>query len=362
MTPRPNALRIGVFALAGLALLVVATASIFGARVFADSERAVLHFQGSIYGLQGGAPVIFRGVRLGSVVSIGLTAGAQPGVVEIPVVVELDSELVASLAGSAPATGTPAPRPLNALIARGLRGQLATQSLLTGLLYVDLDLQPDVARPTATATSGLSAVPGAAGPLTEIPTTATPLQTLQAQLEGIDLGRLAQDVSELAASTSRFVASPELRRTLDDLAQTAASLRAVSATLERRAAPLADGAQRTLAQAGQAASQAGAAAAEIGRAASQAGATAARAGRTLDQADALVAAGPPVLASVQRAADELARTATALREATAADAPVMQSTERTLADVARAARAVRELSELLERQPEALLRGRVNAP
>lgn len=359
MTPRPNALRIGVFALAGLALLVVATASIFGARVFADSERAVLHFKGSIYGLQGGAPVIFRGVRLGSVVSIGLTAGAQPGVVEIPVVVELDSELVANLAGSAPATGTPAPRPLNALIARGLRGQLATQSLLTGLLYVDLDLQPDLTRPTATATA---AMPGAAGPLTEIPTTATPLQTLQAQLEGVDLGRLAQDIAGIAASTQRFVGSPELRRTLDDLAQTAASLRTLSATLERRAAPLADGAQRTLAQAGQAASQAGAAALEIGRAASQAGATAARAGRTLDQADALVAAGPPVLVSVQRAADELARTAAALRDATAADAPVMQSTERTLADVARAARAVRELSELLERQPEALLRGRVNAP
>ena len=361
MTPRPNAWRIGLFALAGLALLVVTTAAIFGARVFSDTERAVLHFQGSIYGLQGGAPVIFRGVRLGSVVSIGLTAGAQPGVVEIPVVVELDSHLVASLAGSAlvPAADATAPRPLTTLVARGLRGQLATQSLLTGLLYVDLDLQPDPARPTATATA---AVPGAAGPLTEIPTTATPLQTLQAQLEGIDLGRLAQDVSSLAASTSRFVASPELRRTLDDLAQTAASLRTLSATLERRAAPLADGAQRTLAQAGQAASQAGAAAVEIGRAASQAGATAARAGRTLDQADALVAAGPPVLASVQRAADELARTAAALREATAADAPVMQSTERTLADVARAARAVRELSELLERQPEALLRGRVNAP
>ena len=74
MTPRPHALRIGLFAIGGLALLVMAVASVFGGRLFADSERAVLHFNGSIYGLQIGAPVVFRGVRMGGVVSIGKPA------------------------------------------------------------------------------------------------------------------------------------------------------------------------------------------------------------------------------------------------------------------------------------------------
>jgi hypothetical protein len=36
----------------------------------------------------------------------------------------------------------------------------------------------------------------------------------------------------------------------------------------------------------------------------------------------------------------------------------VQNADRTLQDLARAARAVRELAELLERHPEALLRGR----
>ncbi|MBL8334734.1 MAG: MCE family protein, partial [Rubrivivax sp.] len=46
----------------------------------------------------------------------------------------------------------------------------------------------------------------------------------------------------------------------------------------------------------------------------------------------------------------------------AADAPALQQAERASADLARAARAVRELAELLERQPDALLRGRSPAP
>ncbi len=337
MTARPNALRIGLFTLAGLAILFAAIASVFGGRVFAQSDRAVLHFSGSIYGLQIGAPVVFRGVRLGSVVAIGLVNDPQTQRFEIPVTVELDRELLHNLHGPLP-DNSAAPV-LLALVRQGLSGQLATQSLLTGLLYVDLDIRPGAAVTQHTARAGAPV---------EIPTAATRLQTLQTQLEGIDVGRLAQDVSAIAASTRSFVASPELRSSLDDLAQTAAALRRISATLDQRARPLADGAQRTLAQAGQAAER-------VGDAASQAGAAAGR-------ADALLTPGSPLLTRLQQAADELTRTATALRDSAGTDSAVMQNTERTLADVARAARAVRELADLLQQQPDALLRGRTAAP
>ncbi|ACB33980.1 Mammalian cell entry related domain protein [Leptothrix cholodnii SP-6] len=356
MTPRPHALRIGLFAIGGLALLVMAVASVFGGRLFADSERAVLHFNGSIYGLQIGAPVVFRGVRMGGVVSIGLVNDAQGAGFQIPVVVELDSELLRSLqgrpAGAASAADADA-AVLPALVARGLSGQLAMQSLLTGLLYVDLDLRPDG------STARYGRVPDG---MVEIPTTATRLQTLQAQLEGLDFGQLAKDLSAIAATTRGFVASPELRQSLDDLAQTSGSLRRLSATLERRAGPLADGVGRALAQTGQAADQVGAAASRAGTAVGQIGAAAEQIGATTRRADAVIAQGPPLMRSLQQAADELSRTAVALRQATSADAGVVQNADRALADVARAARAVRELAELLEQQPESLIRGRRDPP
>ena len=73
---------------------------------------------------------------------------------------------------------------------------------------------------------------------------------------------------------------------------------------------------------------------------------------------ALAAADSPLVQRVQQTADELARTASALRSQVSDDAPTLQNLNQTLRDVARAARATRELADLLERQPDALLRGR----
>ena len=61
---------------------------------------------------------------------------------------------------------------------------------------------------------------------------------------------------------------------------------------------------------------------------------------------------------MQRAAAALGQAADTLREAAADDSALRLNADRALQDVARAARALRELGELLERQPDALLRGR----
>jgi paraquat-inducible protein B len=58
------------------------------------------------------------------------------------------------------------------------------------------------------------------------------------------------------------------------------------------------------------------------------------------------------MTSVQQAADELGRSAAALRAATADDSATVQGLQRALADVSRAARAVRELSDAIEQQPQ----------
>ena len=53
-------------------LLIAAVVVVFGGRLFAATEQAVMYFRGSVYGLQAGSPVVFRGVRLGSVRSVGV--------------------------------------------------------------------------------------------------------------------------------------------------------------------------------------------------------------------------------------------------------------------------------------------------
>jgi paraquat-inducible protein B len=81
-------------------------------------------------------------------------------------------------------------------------------------------------------------------------------------------------------------------------------------------------------------------------------------GKTSNQVSELLAPNAPLVTNLQRAADEVARTATALREATSGDSRLMTGADQALGDLSRAARALRDLAEALEQQPDSLLRGR----
>ncbi|MBK1615874.1 mammalian cell entry protein [Rubrivivax gelatinosus] len=328
MKRRANPTLIGAFVLGGLVLLGGALFAIGGGQLFARKDRAVMHFSGSVFGLPIGAPVVFRGVRVGNVESIEIRHDSARGEFSIPVFVALDRDAIRSLDGGGAELALPA------LVDRGLRAKLAMQSLLTGQLYVDLDLRPDEAR------SRHGAYPG----LVEIPTSETAIQNIKAQLDGMDFRRLVDDVAAIAASARAIVAGPQLGQALNDLQQITANLRTVSEQLERRLGPLADGAQGALGS--------------TKTAMDSVRGTAERLSTTAEQLNTLLAPDSPLMAQIQRSADELAAAAAGLRRATAEDSTLMRGTDRTLEDVSRAARAVRELADLLERHPEALLRGR----
>jgi paraquat-inducible protein B len=240
-------------------------------------------------------------------------------------------------------TALDAPQVL-ALVERGLSAQLATQSLLTGQLYIDLDLRAG-GKPARRTAEGV----------VEIPTTLTRFQSLQDQLDRVDLTRITQDLTATLSAVRGLLAGPELKQTMADLALATAALARLSATLDKKAGPLVDAAQGTLAQTGRAADRVGTAADRVTRAADTVGSAA-------SSAQAALASGSPLMSSVQQAADELGRSAAALRAATADDSATVQGMQRAMADVSRAARAVRELSDAIEQQPQSLLRGRPAAP
>jgi paraquat-inducible protein B len=338
---------VGLFTLAGLALLALAVV-VVGGRWLAASERALMRFENSVFGLQVGAPVVFRGVRLGQVGAIGL-APTVDDAVAIPVTVEFDRALLRDLLG----TDHPPESTVAALVARGLVARLAMQSLLTGQLYVDLDLEP--ARVAAPA--GAVAVPGrrheaTAADLPVIPTAPTRLQTLQAQLAGLDLAQVGRDLAAVATLSRRLLEGPDAARVLARTADAAQALERLVLRLEREVAPLSQSARGALAESQRAMQALGQGALQVAQAASQA----------QQQVQALGEAGVPMAAEVQRSAAELGRAAAALREAAAEDSALRLHADRALQDVARAARALRELGELIERHPDALLRGREAAP
>lgn len=342
MARRSRPALIGAFVVGALALLALTVIALAGDRLFVRSERAVMHFTGSVYGLQTGAPVVFRGVRVGSVSALEVVYDSHPDTHSIRVRADLDAQAVRALQGAADDAGVPLG--LERLVQRGLTAQLQMQSFVTGLLYIDLDLRPG-------RSAGLKdprSRGAGAGAAVEIPTTATAIQALKSQLDGMDFRRLAEDVSAIAASARAVLAGPQLQAALEDLAQVAANVNRLTARLDRRLDPLSEELQRTLQSARQALHSGG----EASRSVAQ----------TSDRLGLLLAPEGPLVQDLRTALSEVARSAEALRATAESGAPLAEDADRALRDVSAAARALRMLVETLDRQPDAWLRGRRTQP
>jgi paraquat-inducible protein B len=302
---------------------------------------------------------------------------AGPGGVSIPVRAEFERALLRDLAGPAAASGEPL---VPWLVARGLVAQLATQSVLTGQLYVDLDLDATRAAPANTSATGSASAPAGsiasarasapanagAGALPVIPTAPSTIQSLQAQLQGVDLAQIGRDLSALTASMRQLFGGPEPARALGRVADAAQALQRLAERLEREVVPLSRTAQAALGEGQRAASAVGQGAQQLSQlalAAQQASVqVATAASQAQGQIGALGSSGTAALAQMQRAAEAVQQAAEALRAAAAGDSSLRLNADRAFADISNAARSLRELAELLERHPEALLRGRGSPP
>ncbi|RKR45996.1 MlaD family protein [Paraburkholderia sp. BL17N1] len=110
--------------------------------------RAVMIFNQSLRGLSVGATVDFRGIVLGQVTDIGVEYDPDARSFVMPVTLDLYPDRLRrrSRGATMPEAGSAASHELlRRLVERGLRGQLRTGNLLTGQLYIALDIFPNAA-------------------------------------------------------------------------------------------------------------------------------------------------------------------------------------------------------------------------
>ncbi|HSH76418.1 MAG TPA: MlaD family protein [Longimicrobiales bacterium] len=321
MSRRANPALIGSFVLGGVLLAVIAVVAFGSGRLFRDTQRFISFFEGSVTGLDAGAPVRFRGIDVGSVREVLLDlpdverAGRD---LRIAVIYDLDRQRLESRGGTSRLTN---PFDINTLLELGIRAELGTESLVTGRKYVALDLDPD---------NPISLEPVAGTPYPEIPTVTTGLERIEDAVYGIisDLGAVPLDslVTTATGAFERFGSladSPELQAaidrlpgTIDRLDATVGDLQTLLVRVDSAVVPLSDGVRRTTEQATE---------------------TMRRLDGTLsDVGEVLEGAG-------------------GLLEP---DSPLFVQFERAMAELAGASRALRDLADYLERNPSALVRGR----
>ncbi|VVD93197.1 mammalian cell entry protein [Pandoraea pneumonica] len=177
--------------------------------------RVVFRFQQSLRGLAVGAPIDFRGITLGEVTSIGVEFDQATKRIAMPVTVELYPDRLRRRdpKNNLPRNELASHQILNALVARGLRGQLRTGNLLTGQLYVALDFFPNVTPAKAEEVDGVLVLP-------TVPNTLDQLQLQIADIAGkldkIPFDTIGQNLNSSLAKLDKTLDSVQgLFRQLD---------------------------------------------------------------------------------------------------------------------------------------------------
>jgi paraquat-inducible protein B len=178
-------------------------------RPITETATFVLRFDSSVRGLSVGAPVEYRGIRVGTVKAIEL--GADPvnkGVVGPVVLIDIEPQRTMNYQDiDKPKTSKEQDSEfekdpvalIETLVKRGMRARLQTGSLITGQLFVEIDIFPD-ATPAVMLTSGQ---------YPEIPTLPNSLEGIIASLnriltkvEDADLQGTLKNLNALMVSTA----------------------------------------------------------------------------------------------------------------------------------------------------------------
>jgi paraquat-inducible protein B len=314
MSRKANPTLIGSFVLGGVVIAVIAVVVLGSGRLFRETGTFISFFDASVVGLQTGSPVRFRGIPIGQVTEILIDiqgTDRERGDARIAVVYEVDRGLLEARGAGVRLAD---PMNLDTMMALGIRAQLATESLVTGLKYIGLDLDP-TAPPPSPPVEGL--------PYPEIPTVSTGFEALEEEIYGMisELGAVKLDtlVTTATDAFSQFgslASKPELATTLEALPATIESLnttirdvQVLMASIDSALVPMRDGVLTTASQA---------------------------------------------TSTMESLQVRIERVSAVLEP----NSPLLIQFEEAMAELSAAGRAMRNLADYLERNPSALIRGR----
>lgn len=316
---------IGAFIVGAILLVFIALLFFSGGQLFSHKERVVMYFEESVQGLQIGAPIKLKGVVLGEITDIQINfpsddtnGGGNGKNIATTVTADLALQRI-SRKGIRVDRGF-----FEDAIGKGLRAQLNYQSFLTGLLYVELDFFPD----TTPKLYNLQ------DDYLEIPTASTAFEEISKNLQEMNIKGLIDNLDKLAVQINKIAHSGAIEQTLVSVKTAADSVTLTSNTLNQEVVTISKNLNRTNTELNQLLI-------------------------TLNQQAPVLAGNINAsLMDLQKSLTQFSKAAEGINQSFSEDAPLVNQLTTTLEDVSRSANAFRSLSETLEQQPEALLRGK----
>jgi paraquat-inducible protein B len=316
MSEKQQTVAIGAFVIGASLIALTLTIFLLGSG-FGKSEKVVMVFDGSVKGLNVGAPLALRGVKVGEVTAINLILDSAKKNVIMMIEANLDATNIRR-------EGISDTKLTEELLSRGLRAQLNTQSLLTGLLYIELDFFPGTQLKLADIDS----------PYLQLPTIPTNLQRIAKKLEEFDITKLTDQLEGISNGVNKLVSSQEFQTLPTNVASTLDSLRALSTEMREQLAATGPRLNTVL---------------------DEAAVTVANANTELPKLAALVEGNLNILNDAIVAFEQGMKGVDGL---VSPDSATLYQLNTALQEMTRAGRSLQALANTLEAQPESLIRGK----
>jgi phospholipid/cholesterol/gamma-HCH transport system substrate-binding protein len=347
MSKKANPAVIGGFVV-GAVLLFVIGIVIFSKETFwVEKPTRVLYFEGSVSGLDVGSPVNFKGVRIGTVSKVRVRVNFENKIIRTPVYIEIDRDRLSEIHGIPESAKRQ--EFVQELIQRGLRAQLALQSLITGQIAVELDMHPG---------TPINLV-GADSNYLEIPTIPSSLEELTQRFEKLRLDELVNSLLRAVQSIDQTVRAPELKKTLHDLDETLISIRKLTQNIDEKVGPLSASLQNTSKAARLTLEETQDMVSTVKVEMNQALKDIQKLARNVDsQVGPLAKSIDQTSKTARGAFEEGRKTLSTAGDFVAEDSPERYELNKTLKELSTAARSIRNLARYLERNPNALVYGK----
>lgn len=321
MRKQVNPTLVGVFVVGAIALTVAAVVVFGSGRFFVKKHKFVAFFEGSVFGLSQGAPVICKGVKVGTVTGIELMSDPEGLQMQIAVFFETEPSRIRVIGGRR--LLDPGER-MKRMIRHGLRAQLEMQSFLTRQLMVVMAFHPETPVQLVGIETGYP----------EVPTIRSPLQELLETVERLPLDDIANSIRDALKGIEEVINSPDVAESLAALKGTLQATEQLMQRANQQIGPLVKDVESTLGDAR-------------------------RLLRNVDaKVDPLASGLEETLEAARGAIVEAEGTIRNLESSTREDSPLVYQLTTALAELADASRSLRLLAEYLEQHPEAVLRGK----
>ncbi|MBF0444410.1 MAG: MCE family protein [Magnetococcales bacterium] len=175
----------------------------------------LLYFSGSVRGLKSGAPVEFRGIKIGTVTDIKMEFERDKTRFRVAVLVQVEPERVVEINSKGESSNVGSPYELlETLVERGLRAQLETGNYLTGQLFVNLILKPETPIVLVGADKRFPELPTVPSNFEEISAFA---YNFLAKIQKLPLEEIGQELVATLQGANKTINAPEVLATVRSL-------------------------------------------------------------------------------------------------------------------------------------------------